>query len=132
MLGQLLGESKGKRIVRRVVSVNPPTVEVSFEEAGVILGVAGGGFGTYTSVVGLDGSLHGDGKGLFTTADGEGVIWKGSGQGKILPGGAVSYRGMIFYRTPSEKLAALNNACGAFEFEVDAAGNTATKLWEWK
>ena len=46
--------------------------------------------------------------------------------------GAVSDRGILYYRTPSQKLARLNNACGVFEYEVDAAGNTITKVWEWK
>jgi hypothetical protein len=66
------------------------------------------------------------------TADGEGITWRGSGAGKILPTGAVSYRGILFYRTTSQKLARLNNACGVFEYDVDAAGNTTSKVWEWK
>jgi len=132
MLGDLIGESKGKRIVRRVLSVEPPTAEVSFEDSGNMLGVATTGLGTYTSVVSPDGSIYGEGQGLATTADGEGITWKGSGQGKFGEGGAVSYRGMLFYRTTSQKLARLNNMCGAFEFETDAAGNTSAKVWEWK
>jgi hypothetical protein len=39
---------------------------------------------------------------------------------------------MLFYRTTSQKLARLNNICGAFEYEVDATGNTKSKVWEWK
>jgi hypothetical protein len=34
-------------------------------------------------------------------------------------GGAVSYRGMLFFKTYSPKLAHANNVCGAFEYEVD-------------
>jgi hypothetical protein len=132
MLGQQIGESKGKRILRRVLSIDPPTVEVSFEDSGSMLGNATTGFGTYTSAVRADGSIHGDGAGIITTADGESVTWTGSGSGKFGPGGSVSYRGMLFYQTPSQKLEALNNACGAFEFEVDAVGNTDSKIWEWK
>ncbi len=132
MLGDLIGESKGKRIVRRVLSVEPPTVEVSFEDSGNMLGAATTGLGTYRSVVTPDLSIHGEGQGLITTADGEGISWTGSGQGKFGEGGAVSYRGMLFYRTTSQKLARLNNMCGAFEFETDAAGNTSAKVWEWK
>jgi len=26
----------------------------------------------------------------------------------------------------------LNGTCGVFEFESDPAGNTKTKIWEWK
>ena len=132
MLGDLIGESKGKRIVRRVLSVEPPTAEVSFEDSGNMLGVATTGLGTYTSVVSPDLSIHGEGQGLIMTADGDAVTWKGSGQGKFGEGGAVSYRGMLFYWTTSQKLARLNNMCGAFEFETDAAGNTTAKVWEWK
>jgi hypothetical protein len=132
MLGEKISESKGRRIVRRVLSVNPPTAEVSFEDSGSVLGVATAGLGTYTSVVRPDGSIFGTGQGLMTTQDGEGVTWEGTGLGKFGAGGAVSYRGMLFFRTNSQKLAAINNACGAFEFEVDAAGNTNSNVWEWK
>jgi hypothetical protein len=38
MLGELLGENTGKRIVRRVLGTNPLTAEVSFEETGTMLG----------------------------------------------------------------------------------------------
>ena len=46
MLGDVLGESKGRRIVRRVLSSEPLRVEVSFEDAGNMLGVATNGMGT--------------------------------------------------------------------------------------
>jgi len=107
-------------------------VEVSFEDAGNMLGVATNGMGTYKSDAGPDGSLYGDGQGVMITADGEPITWRGSGAGKLLAGGAVSYRGILYYRTSSQKLARLNNACGVFEYEVDAAGNTTAKVWEWK
>jgi len=132
MLGDLLGESKGKRLVRRVLSVEPLRVEVSFEDAGNMLGVATTGMGTYTAEARPDGSLYGEGQGAMTTADGFAITWKGSGAGKILPGGAISYRGVLYYRTDSEKLVRLNHACGVFEYDVDAAGNTTSKVWEWK
>ncbi|HUI84253.1 MAG TPA: hypothetical protein VL240_08520 [Candidatus Binatia bacterium] len=132
MLGDQLGESKGKRIVRRVLSVDPVTAEVTFEDSGQILGVAMNGVGTYTSVIRPDGSIHGQGQGLIVTQDGEGVTWTGTGIGAFGAGGAVSYRGMLYYRTASQKLARLNNASAAFEFEVDGAGNTSSKVWEWK
>jgi len=132
MLGDLLGESKGKRLVRRVLSSDPLTIEVSFEDTGTMLGVATNGMGTYTSEARPDGSLYGEGQGAMITADGEPITWKGSGSGKVLADGAVSYRGILYYRTPSQKLARLHNACGVFEYEVDAAGNTTSKVWEWK
>jgi hypothetical protein len=132
MFGDQLGESIGKRIVRRVLSSEPLKLEVSFEDSGTMLGVVTNGMGTYTSEARPDGSVYGEGHGAMITADGEPITWKGSGSGKLLPGGAVSYRGMLYYRTPSQKLARLNNACGVFEYEIDAAGNTTAKVWEWK
>jgi len=132
MLGDQLGESKGRRVARRVLSSEPLKIEVSFEDAGTMLGVATNGLGTYTSEGRPDGSIYGEGQGAMITADGEGITWRGSGSGKLLPGGAISYRGILYYRTTSQKLARLNNACGVFEYEVDAAGNTTAKVWEWK
>jgi hypothetical protein len=132
MLGDVVSETRGKRIVRRVLSSDPLKVEVSFEDSGSILGVAVTGFGTYESVVRPDGSIYGEGHGISTTADGDVVTWRGAGQGKFGPGGAVSYRGMLFFQTQSQKLAQMNDAPGAFEYEVDAAGNTHSKVWAWK
>jgi len=132
MLGDLIGESKGRRIVRRILSVDPPTAEVTFEAAGTVLGVASKENGTYTAEVRADGSIYGTGQGLIITADGEQITWQGTGLGKFGPGGSVSYRGMIYNRTNSQKLARLNNSCGAFEFETDPDGNTTSKVWEWK
>jgi hypothetical protein len=132
MLGDQLGESRGKRIVRRILSVDPITAEVTFEDSGQMLGVPTMGTGTYTSVIRPDGSIYGEGQGLITTEEGEGITWTGTGLGNFGPGGTISYRGMLYYRTTSQKLARLNNASAAFEFEVDAAGNTESKVWEWK
>ena len=132
MLGDLLGETTGKRIVRRVLGTDPLTVEVTFEDAGKMLGFDTTGLGTYTSVVRADGSLYGEGQGAFFTADGEAASWKGSGQGKLAANGAVSYRGILYYRTASQKLARLNEAPVGFEYEVDAEGKTRSKNWQWK
>jgi hypothetical protein len=132
MLGEQIGETKGRRLVRRVISIDPPTAEVSFEDTGHIFGTPTTGMGTYTSVIRPDGSILGQGQGLSLTEDGEAITWTGTGVGKFGPGGAVSYRGMLFFQTSSKKLARVNNASGAFEYEVDASGNTLSKIWEWK
>jgi hypothetical protein len=132
VLGDLLSETTGKRIVRRVVSTEPMKVEVSFEDSGQILGVNATGFGTYSSVVRPDGSIYGEGQGATMTQDGEMFAWKGSGLGKFKENGAVSYRGILYYQTTSQKLARLNTVAGVFEFEVDEKGSTHSKAWEWK
>jgi hypothetical protein len=131
MLGAQIGETKGKRIVRRVISTDPTTVEVSFEDSGQLFGVSTTGLGTYTSIIRPDGSIYGEGQGINLTPDGEGISWTGTGLGKFGADGAISYRGMLFFRTNSEKIS-LGSACGAFEYEVDPAGNTISKVWEWK
>jgi hypothetical protein len=132
MLGELIGETKGKRLVRRVISIDPPTAEVSFEDTGHMLGTPTTGMGSYTSTIRPDGSIFGHGQGITMTHDGEGITWTATAVGHFGPGGSVSYRGMLFFQTKSQKLAKINNACGAFEYEVDASGNTAAKMWEWK
>jgi hypothetical protein len=66
------------------------------------------------------------------TTDGELVSWTGSGIGKLKERGAVSYRGIVYFRTASQKLARLNNAAGVFEHEADGDGTTHAKVWEWK
>ena len=132
MLGEQIGETKGRRLVRRVLSVDPPTAEVSFEDAGQIFGIPTTGLGTYTSVIRPDGTIFGHGQGLSMTQEGESVTWTGTGVGKFGPGGSVSYRGMLFFQTTSQKLARLNGSCGAFEYDVDSSGNTVSKMWEWK
>ena len=123
MLGEQISETKGKRLVRRVLSVNPPTAEVSFEDSGQILGVATTGMGTYTSIVSADGTIHGDGQGMSMTADGEAITWTGTGVGRFGPGGSVSYRGMLFFRTTSQKLARVNGAEAVWVWYVDREGN---------
>lgn len=132
MLGDKIGESTGKRLVRRVLSVEPPTAEVSFEDSGKLFGISVTGMGSYTSVVRADGSILGSGQGMNMTDDGETVTWTGTGLGHFGPGGSVSYRGMLFLQTASKKLARLNNACAAFEYEVEPNGTTKSQLWEWK
>ena len=132
MLGNQIGETRGKRLVRRVLSVGPTTAEVSFEDSGQLLGIKTTGMGTYTSTVRPDGSIFGQGQGMNMTDDGEAVTWTGTGLGKFGPGGSVSYRGMLFLQTDSKKLAGLNNTCAAFEYDIDPSGQTVSKLWEWK
>ncbi len=132
MLGEQIGETRGKRLVRRVLSSDPLRVEVTFEDSGKVLGIDTNGFGTYTSQVRPDGMIYGEGEGAFMTKDGEAVTWKGSGLGKFKEGGAVSYRGILYHRTTSQKLARLNTTAVVFEYEVDAKGDTSTKFWEWK
>lgn len=129
MLGDLIGESKGRRLVRRVLPDGK--VEVTFEDSGTMLGLKTSGFGTYWAEVRPDGSIYGEGQGINMTSEGEMARWKGIGVGKFV-GAGVSYRGALSYFSNSAKLSRLNNIAVIFEFETDEAGNTQSKLWEWK
>ena len=133
MLGELVGEWRGKRSSRRVLSVDHGfKVEVAFESVGKLLGIDINEIGTYWSEGRPDGTLYGEGQGVVIGNEGSMATWKGQGVGRFVGGGAVSYRGAIYYSTASPKWARLNSVAGVFEFEVDAEGNTHSKLWEWK
>jgi hypothetical protein len=133
MLGEMIGETHGKRVVRRILPSEGPTrVEVSFEDGGQILGVDLVGGGTYCATLRPDGMLLGEGQGISTTREGEVVTWKGSGLGKVTGGGAVSYRGILYFQTACQKLAHLNSIAVVFEHDADPSGNMHSKYWEWK
>src|SRR5258708_1918098 len=126
MLGDLVGDSTGKRTGRRVLSTDSGFKgEVSFEDSGTILGVPANNIGTYWSAPRPDGSLYGEGQGVTITHDGAMAAWKGQGVGKFGTGGAVSYRGALYYSTTAPNLARLNTVAAVFEFEVDADGTHA-------
>lgn len=135
MLGESLGEERGKITVTRVLPPNggQAKVEVSFQASGKIMGVESTDMGTYWSVLRPDGSLFGDGQGILMTKDGSTATWTGNGVGRLTGKGAgVSWRGAIYYHTDSRNLARLNNVAVVFEFETDENGNTHSKIWEWK
>ena len=132
MLGELIYQGSGKRIVRRILSTEPVKVEVTFEGGGKILGVEAMEIGTYTSRIRSDGTIYGEGEGVLMSPAGDQITWKGAGVGTFRERGAVSYRGAIYYQTASPKLSRLNTVAGVFEFESDENGNTQAKVWEWK
>ena len=136
-LGELIEDSAGKITGQRVLDVEIPKMETSFAMEGNYRGIPCTDVGTYTSVLREGGVLYGEGQGIITTKDGQGMAtWTGQGIGKFTAPGKVSFRGSIFLRTPSTsqggKLSSLNNMVGVFEYEVDEMGSCFTKSWEWK
>jgi hypothetical protein len=134
MLGEQIGEERGKITTRRVLQSDGPgpTVEVSFQASGKLLGQDTSNLGTYWSEVQANGFLYGEGQGVGMTATGEVLQWTGSGRGHFTGHGGVSYRGVIYYQTTSERFGRLNGVAVVFEHESDADGNVTTRLWEWK
>ncbi len=133
MLGEQIGEEKGKVTVRRVLSTDGGAkVEVSLQSSGKLLGVEHQSTITYTAAVRPDGTVYGEAQGVVTGKGGERATFKAQGAGKILDGGGVSYRGAQYFYSDSPKLSRLNSIAVVFEYEADAEGNTKSKLWEWK
>jgi hypothetical protein len=111
-------------------------METSFAMEGNYRGTPCTDVGTYSAVL-REGVLHGEGQGIVTSKDGQGVAtWTGQGIGKFTGPGKVSFRGSLFFRTPSASeggnLSFLNNMIGVFEYDVDETGNCSVKTWEWK
>jgi len=133
MLGEQIGEESGKVMVRRVISIDGgPKIEVTIQTTGKLLGVETRGNVTYTAGIRPDGSLFGEAQGLVIGQGGEQAAFRAAGVGKLLEGGAVSYRGASYYYSDSPNLKRLNGAAIVFEYEADADGNTKSKLWEWR
>jgi hypothetical protein len=132
MLGEQIGEEKGRITGRKVLSTDPPKMEISFEAEGTLLGVANKNLGTYWSQLRPDGTMYGEAQGILMSQDGDAATWKAQGVGKFGKNGAVSYRGALYYQTASTKLKKLNTIATLFEYEVDSEGNTSSKLYEWR
>lgn len=135
MLGEIIYEEKGRITGTRVVSADDGEIkiEVDLQTEGKIQGVEETCVWTYWSKTRSDGTMVGEGKGFMTTKDGDVITLIGSG---CAPGagsdGSVHYRGAIYFHTTSQKYAGLNGTAGVHEYDVDADGNTAVKVWEWK
>jgi hypothetical protein len=134
MLGERIGEEAGKVTGQRVLPAADglPRMETSFQAAGSIYGVSHTDTGTYVATLRRDGSLYGEGQGVLMGKGGEVATWIGQGVGTMKKDGAVSYRGACYYQTASPAWTRLNSIAGAFEYEVDAQGNTKGQLTEWK
>ena len=135
-LGDKIVEESGKITGRRVLDVDPPKIESSFNMNGKYKGEEGSNIGTYWTVMrqGEDGGVMiGEGQGIATTNDMEGMVtWKGYGLGRFTSPGKISFRGSLFFRAPPGKLSSFNNMVGVFEFEVDEDGTCSSDVWEWK
>jgi hypothetical protein len=136
MLGDKVGELRGKVTGRRVLPPDGPApkVETSFEIAGALLGIEATMLGTYWSTIRPDGTLYGEcpQQGLVMTAGGDLGPWSGAGVGRFVdPGGAVNFRGAIYFHGATGALACLNEVAVLYEWEIDAQGNGQAAFWEW-
>jgi len=133
MLGEQIAELKGKITSKRVLDAEGPIIETSVEVTGNFKGIEVTETLTFIGTPRGTGVLHGVGKGIIMTRDGEMATYTGEGVGRIVPGGNVNWRGSVFYRSSSSgNLAFLNNLIGLFEVQIDSEGNFSEKAWEWK
>jgi hypothetical protein len=133
MLGEFIGELKGKITGQRVLSVEGPRMETSVSASGNLRGAQVTETLTYVASRTSKGVLHGVGNGVIMSTEGELVTYTGEGIGKLDSSGTLKWRGAIFFTTESAgKLSSLNNQVGVFEAQVDAEGNFSDKTWEWK
>jgi hypothetical protein len=134
MLGEQIGEERGKITVRRVLPPDGPApkIEVSFQASANFYGVEATDIGTYWSTVQPNGKLYGEAHGVVMTASGDVVQWTGARRGEFTEQGGVRFRGAVYYQTTSEKLARLNSVAGIFEHETNPDDTMTTRYWEWK
>jgi hypothetical protein len=135
VLGEQIGQETGQITGMRVLPSHGGgvKVEVSFQASGTMLGLHENNMGTYVSVTRPNGTLVGEGQGVMMTDQGEMAEWRGNGIGKFTGHGTgVSWRGITYYQTTSERLAQLNSIAEVFEFETDESGKSEAKSWEWK
>jgi hypothetical protein len=136
MLGDQIGEDKGKVTSQRVLGVEDgiPKMETSFSTIGKYKGVETTEIGTYWASSRPGGVMHGEGQGVIMTKDGQDMAtWTGQGVGRFTGSGKIRFIGSLFFSASSNgKLAFLNNLVRVFEYESDEQGNTSSKVWEWK
>ena len=128
MLGELIGEFKGKNTGWRVLPDGK--IETTAQGTGKLLGM--GAFVLSTSVGTMaNGIFMGEVNTMINTMDGSVVMMKGIAVG-YPSGNGGSTRAASIHTTQSEKLARLNKVVGMHEYETDMADNWTGKIWEWK
>ncbi|MDD1718349.1 MAG: hypothetical protein LUO88_04660 [Methanoregulaceae archaeon] len=135
MLGEMVGEFKGKITGRRVLPLHEmdPKIEVSVERKGRLLGVEAMEMVTFWSIRKPGGVLYGEGQGALMSNEGEMGVYHATGVGKSGGRGtSTMLRGVLYPHSRSPKWVSLNGVALVYEYESDENGNTHVKLWEWK
>ncbi len=131
MLGEMIGEFKGKTTGVRVLSEGK--MELSQQGIGKIMGVDASIVTTGVASQMPNGVMMVEANGSTMTMDGDVIMVKIDGIGWMLgKGWKSSYRGASYQMTMSQKLAAMNKIVCVWELESDENGDWVLKLWEWK
>ena len=136
MLGDKLGQRTGNVTGQRILPPEGggPKVETTFAINGTVLETQVTMMGTYWATVLPDGRLYGEcPAGVLMTQDGGMGTWTAGGIGRFTgAGGAVSFRGAIYYQSVPSSLARLGSVAVLFEWEVDENEAIKCDVWEWK
>jgi hypothetical protein len=135
MLGEILYEETGRTTGMRVLAPegSDVIVEVSLQTQGLISGVSEMCFWTNHCKVRADGTMYGEGNGYMAIQGGDIIRLVSQGSCKAAePDGTVRYRGAVYFHTNSEKWKHLNGGVGVHHYDIDPAGNSVHKIWEWK
>ena len=118
MLGDQIGEDKGKITSQRVLDVvdGIPKMEISFSSIGKYKGIETTEITTYWSTPRPGGALYSEGQGVLMTKDGQDMAtWTGQGIGRFTSPGKIRFTGSLFFSASSNgKLAFLNNIVGKY------------------
>ena len=130
MLGNIVVEEVGTAM--EMTDLGDNKVEIKLATEGTVKGVDQTSAWTYWMETRADGSIHGEGHGVMTTADGDVINLRGMG---ACPGagadGSVAWRGSILLFTDAEAFADLNGTAMVFHYDVTADGGTKTTAWGW-
>ncbi len=134
MLGDKLGTVTGKVVLQRILSAAAGAVRTESTQrgTGTLLGVEFHETSTYESELRPDGTIFGEGQGVYMGKGGELATWRGQGVGVLKQGGGVSFRGAVYVYSTSAKWQRLNTVAGVYEYEVDADDSYKAVLTEWK
>ena len=128
MLGELIGEFKGKNIGWRVLPDGK--IETTAQGTGKLFGVDA--FLISTSIGTMEnGIFTGEVNSVFTTTEGESIMSKGVAVAYPSGNGGTT-RAASIYMTKSTKLARLNKVVGMHEYETSLQDEFTGKIWEWK
>lgn len=138
-IGDLIVEGPATSIGFRVLDLGTPNtgpkIEASFiGNATIRGGINATDMGTLQTIINSDGTSYSEGKGILTSvATGEIATYTFQAIGQYGSDGKLRNHGSVFFNsntTSSGQLSFLNNMVGVFADEIDAAGNSMTRVWE--
>jgi hypothetical protein len=121
---ELIGELNSKTVAITIDDIGPMGIHLSTNAQGTFSGkFSAGHIETTTSFQKVDGTLEWETKAIETTSEGDTLIIKGSGSGKVTGPTVISWEGEFVYMTKSPKLDWLNRTKGWAEGTIDRAKN---------